>query len=580
MLIKSLNTGTILEHTPGQEITFTLDNPIFEDDRLPVAVSTGIEFPPTPTNKAEFGFVEAMMLAPTVQEIPVAILLAGIEIFIGIIQFDEFSDTTLKYTFVGKAPTGSMDGKIHEIKCENYEGEGLFSLSILARYNALPDWGMPMIVRKENVAKFEYWNGNTEPQCSAIDKYANWLCVNVPFVIPAVRVNYLLNKIYSDLSFPDSIAEYIDHLAILGTYKPEAWRNEQYGLPLTFGEYSEGHLTNFNVADSLPDMKKTDFLSNILKMFCATIFSDGDKYTIHLNKDILNNTNFIDWTDKVAEVYSIVSGQSSKYSIKYANTEIQTFNPSKQDKFDEEIGEAESIPTCSTYEEMLSIFKNSNTYVNARIKDTGHIYSGKSMTANLHPDIIIPMMDMVYQAGAEEEAIGNNSEGNDNYEISIDFSCPRTIPANVTYTKPIALVDPILLQGVSPVIDLPAMDNNRSSEVFIGLLFEHNFIDQGNYYSLLWPYSSPAEERENTLSIAIGGQNGLFARFHQPFGQWYAKKKETIKADVFLTPTDVAGLRLWQKIMIYNRLFFIKTIEITISDKTDIMLANAELIEV
>ncbi len=520
------------------------------------------------------------MLAPAVQEMPVAILLAGVEIFIGIIQFDEFSDSTLKYTFVGKAPTEAMDGKIHEIKCENYEGEGLFTLSILARYNILPDWGMPMIVRKENVAKFEYWNGSTEPQCSATDKYANWLCVNAPFVIPAVRVNYILNKICSGLSFPDSIVEYIDHLAILGTYKPETWRNEQYGVPLAFGEYSEGHLTDFNVADSLPDMKKTDFLSNILKMFCATIFSDGDKYTIRLNKDILSDANFIDWTDKVAEVYSIVCGQSSKYSVKYANVETQTFNPSKQDKSDEEIGEAKSISTCSTYGEMLSIFKNSNTYVNARIKDTGHIYSGKSMIANLHPDINIPMMDMVYQAGAEEETIGSDAEGADNYEISIDFSCPRTIPANVTYTKPIALVDPILLQGVSPVIDLPAMDNNRSSEVIIGLLFEHNFIDQGNYYSLIWPYSSPAEERKNSLSIAMGGQNGLFTRFHRPFGQWYTKKKDTIKADVFLSPADIANLRLWQKIMIYNRLFLIKTIEITVSDETDVVFANAEFIEV
>ena len=67
MLIKSLRTENILEYKPDQEVTFTLDNPMFEDDRLPVAVSTGIEFSLTPTNKTEFGFVEAMMLPPLVQ---------------------------------------------------------------------------------------------------------------------------------------------------------------------------------------------------------------------------------------------------------------------------------------------------------------------------------------------------------------------------------------------------------------------------------------------------------------------------------------------------------------------------------
>ena len=45
LLIKSLESGRTLDITPGQEITLTLENPLFADDRMPVAVSTGIEFP-------------------------------------------------------------------------------------------------------------------------------------------------------------------------------------------------------------------------------------------------------------------------------------------------------------------------------------------------------------------------------------------------------------------------------------------------------------------------------------------------------------------------------------------------------
>ena len=48
LLIKSLESGRTLDITPGQEITLTLENPLFADDRMPVAVSTGIEFPLSP----------------------------------------------------------------------------------------------------------------------------------------------------------------------------------------------------------------------------------------------------------------------------------------------------------------------------------------------------------------------------------------------------------------------------------------------------------------------------------------------------------------------------------------------------
>lgn len=582
MLIKSLVSGSILEHKPGQEITVTLDNPIFADDGLPVSVSTGIEFSLTPAVTAEFGFAPAMMLPPTVQKLPVSIIIAGIETFTGVAEFDEFSDSSLKYTFVGKSATDSMKGKIHEIKCEDYKGYSMFVAASAARYGTLPDWGMPMIVRKENVAKFEYWNGKTEPQCSATDKYANWLYLNYPYTIPAVKIKYLLDKIIPGTSFPSSIKDYIDHLAILATYKPESWRNEQYGVPLTLDENNPFNtlLGDFNVADALPDMNKSDLLSNILKMFCATIFLDGQDYTIRLNKDILSEKNFIDWTDRVSDVYSIVSGASSKYSIKYSDTPTQTFNPAKQDVSDDNPTTTDSIRTCSTYEEMLTIFKNTSTYTNVRIKGTGHIYSGKSMVANLHPDTVIPMMDMVYQAGIEEETIGISNDDSDCHEVTIDFSCPKSIPANVTNTKPVALLDPLLLRGVSPVIDIPAADNARTSEALIGLMFYHNFLDQGNYFSVTEPYKIPGTEMTNSISIAIGGENGLFNRFHKTFGEWYSKKKDIVKADIFLSPADVSKLRLWQKIMVYNRLFIIKTIELTIADTTDIIYANAELVEV
>lgn len=183
MLIKSLRTENILEYKPGQEVTFTLNNPMFENDRLPVTVSTGIEFSLTPTNKTEFGFVEAMMLPPLVQKIPAVIIIAGIEIFTGELQFDEFSDSALKYTFVGKGMDEILARNIYELPSNTYDGIKLSTFVQNARNGNYQDFGLPMIIRQPNSAKIEYATAAGAAECSLIDKYANFPYSDTPSLV-------------------------------------------------------------------------------------------------------------------------------------------------------------------------------------------------------------------------------------------------------------------------------------------------------------------------------------------------------------------------------------------------------------
>ena len=205
LLIKSLESGRTLDITPGQEITLTLENPLFADDRMPVAVSTGIEFPLSPTNKVEFRFVDVMMIPPAVQKIPAAIIFEGFELFSGELQFDEFSDQTLKYTFVGADATEAFSGNIHEIACRDYSGMAMSTFVQNARKGDYPDIGLPMIVRKANSAKIEYPTAAGEAECSSIDKYANYLYTDTPYIIPAIKAAYLLEKIHPKLIFPSQV---------------------------------------------------------------------------------------------------------------------------------------------------------------------------------------------------------------------------------------------------------------------------------------------------------------------------------------------------------------------------------------
>ena len=595
LLIKSLESGRTLDITPGQEITLTLENPLFADDRMPVAVSTGIEFPLSPTNKVEFRFVDVMMIPPAVQKIPAAIIFEGFELFSGELQFDEFSDQTLKYTFVGADATEAFSGNIHEIASRDYSGMAMSTFVQNARKGDYPDIGLPMIVRKANSAKIEYPTAAGEAECSSIDKYANYLYTDTPYIIPAIKAAYLLEKIHPRLIFPSQIQDYLDRMAILGTYKPEAWQNDRYGIPYTTPSRNNPYIGDgFNAAEALPEMTKAEFIANILKMLCATIFPDKGYYDVRTNSSILQDKTFIDWTQKVSDIYAIVAGEAGSYSLEYANGE-QNYDPAKEEEFDEEL--AQSIYSASNYEELISKFRTSDNYVDVRVTFSGNVYSGKAVKAYLYwsrpPGVMgkpifnktetsIPLIDIVFQANVNKIELSEGGGDGQNYENNIGFICTPCIPANVaTFIYTGSTNAQVTLRAMAPVVDIPTVGGNRPSDVYIGLLIENNFFDQGNYFTRPEPYIDGGTEMANTrYSIAIGGTNGLYAKFHETFAQWQVKKKDSVKADVVLSPADIAQLKLWRKIMLYNRLFLIKTMEITLSDKATVAFANAEFVEV
>lgn len=595
LLIKSLESGRTLDITPGQEITLTLENPLFADDRMPVAVSTGIEFPLSPTNKVEFRFVDVMMIPPAVQKIPAAIIFEGFELFSGELQFDEFSDQTLKYTFVGADATEAFSGNIHEIASRDYSGMAMSTFVQNARKGDYPDIGLPMIVRKANSAKIEYPTAAGEAECSSIDKYANYLYTDTPYIIPAIKAAYLLEKIHPRLIFPSQIQDYLDRMAILGTYKPEAWQNDRYGIPYTTPSRNNPYIGDgFNAAEALPEMTKAEFIANILKMFCATIFPEKGYYDVRTNSSILQDKTFIDWTQKVSDIYAIVAGEAGSYSLEYANGE-QNYDPAKEEEFDEEL--AQSIYSASNYEELISKFRTSDNYVDVRVTFSGNVYSGKAVKAYLYwsrpPGVMgkpifnktetsIPLIDIVFQANVNKIELSEGGGDGQNYENNIGFICTPCIPANVaTFIYTGSTNAQVTLRAMAPVVDIPTVGGNRPSDVYIGLLIENNFFDQGNYFTRPEPYIDGGTEMANTrYSIAIGGTNGLYAKFHETFAQWQVKKKDSVKADVVLSPADIAQFKLCRKIMLYNRLFLIKTMEITLSDKATVAFANAEFVEV
>ncbi len=598
-MITVVSNNKNLDIVAGQDITFSLVSPLFETDRVPVAVSTGIEFAMTPENNITFGFIEAMMFTPKNQKIAATIKFAGVDIFIGELQFDEYSSGTLKYSFVEIETNDIIRGNIRDIKFPSYKDTQIEVFVTNARTGKYAEFGLPMIIRQANSAKFEYVTAAGDQECSIIDKYANHIYEEKPYIIPAIKVKYILQQVLSNIQFPADVKSYIEKLVVLGLYKSDStsqtsrwgipWYKKDFFDPNT-GRYAKFFCDDFNFADSLPEITSIDFIQGLLKMFCATLFCNGDKYEFMTNKSIVTNNSFENWTSKVSAIYSIVAGEESGYTLSYAN-KSEPYHAEREDDLGQKINE---IVTVDNYNQMLDKFKLSTEYKVIRISATNNLYSGRAVNARLYykyprPGVIqwngattnIPTIDIAYQAGLETKSINNDVEHGNSYDNDINFHCVRCAPASVaTPIREGSSKAQVTMKAVAPIVEFPTIGAEIPTTVIIGLLLDNNCLDQGNYYKNQKPYSAPGTEQVNNLSIAIGGENGLFETFHREFANWYIKKKDIIKAEFILSPIDVANLQLWRKIMIHNRLYFIKNMEISIADSSDVIVATAEFIRV
>ncbi len=604
MNIISLNTGTSFDTFPEQEIVISLDNPMFQEDHLPTSISTTIEFPKTLRNKQEFSYIESLMELPQKKELPVSIMIAGIEIFTGILRFESVSEESLDYTFIGHNSEEFLSGFIYEIPSTPISAYPS-SIQFLedARSGRNPEVALPQLIRQTYITSMEYnrgdkyprghivapdythpWEPNKKgyplgPDCSPNAKFANFLYTNAPSIIPVIRVGFLLGKIIPKVQISSQIRTYTDRLGIVAMAQCEA---SDPDTPTSM----------------LPDMSNSEFVSNILRMFCATIYLDGTTYRMIPNQEVIAELPSLNWSDRISDTFSIGCDQEYTYSISYANEEDkdELREPGSIETDDTPL----EIPQCESLTDLMGKIAQQEEFVPFKDPITGNIYSGKSFQARLRivydqfpnrRDAIfrtdtttIPMIDIPSQAAIKSKTLGTEGRDTTEFANDITFHCIPCVPTIVAqyydeHPDGTPKKTMIPMQSVSGIIDPKQAGGPRSKTAYIGLVFGINIIDQGNYFTQAIPdKSSGIEIRNPDYSIGITGPQGLYEKFHRHFAEWLVKKHSTLSIEIFLHPVEVAHLRLWQKIQIGNHLYFIKSIEFSISTKANIVLANADLI--
>lgn len=570
-------SGVSLDIDPSYEFEIEMENPMLDDTHIPIAYSTSIAFLPTAKNKSVFGYLAAMYREPDVKQLSVSILAGGIPLFWGRLEYDSVEDGKLNYTFAGRDLEDEWGGYIHKLthlsRIEVNRGNSYIQqFDQHLRYiqdgkaEFIKDFEIPMIVGEENITDVEYTKNDIEAEkVEYIVKYHNYYWAPMMSVVtPAVKVASILSEAFKNVSISENISTLYGAIAILGLH-----RSKQlcalYGLQQT-----DDHKLLLDVADMLPECTVLDLATNITRLFCASIFREGQSFALKTNREVLADNTIIDWTDKVSDEYSLSREEESSYSFGYSNDDSKNTYTTESESSGTVSG---SIVDVGTMLEVIQTIENSSDYVAVRNLATGDMYSGKKMTVTTatNSQYTLPYMDMLLH---KLHKVASDDEKENSFDNSVDFKCVRCIPATSVYD----LSPSITLHQVCPIIKFPAAEDERSSDIWIGTLINNQLVDKGVYFERPTStiHSNTGELANSNLSL---DPNVLYRRYHRPFAEWISHNRRVITTCVNLSLLEISTLRLYHKVMLHNQTFLIKKITHTFSSNTNNIETQVELIE-
>lgn len=514
------DAGVFLDLDPDAEFEITVENPMLQDDRIPVPFSTAIAFLPTPTNKAVFGYLDTMMLEPAVRKVGASILVGGIPLYAGTLIYDSIDeDGRINYTFSGKDLQTEWGMKIWEM---DLSGDVYYPLIVDASKTA--DAG---IGKKES--------GQRPGNLYNIDgKYRNHPdnTSHRTLTVPAVPVATILGSRISFSQISGAL-DYLEEAVIFGTFES--------ALPDVFA--------------TLPDIGFADFVQGLCKMFCSAVFQDGTGYRVVAIPDILEAGTPLDWEEKVSDRFRALSEAAEGYVLGYSDGE-------EGDSSDEE-----SPATVATLAGVVSgaeaeyeVVKHGPTedLFSRKVNTVPMIgVTGHSSTGDTYGQVGTIDEILIDRVGANGKARAGAVQENER-SVDIGFSLPKCAPAG--WTKHRTGQSDVVVLRMAPILSLPAAGADRPAEVYIALYGNGQACDKG----VVIANPDNTSSADQTIGDSLAPE-ALFERYHQEYAAWLAKDRQLLSVDLDLTPTELAAFRMWQAVRVRSRIFLVSKLSVRIS---------------
>lgn len=583
--IKVKETGRILDLNPDLEFELEIENPFLSIGELGSPYTQNLKFPLTYNNREIFDYVDAFCFIPRKTTLSVIITINAIYSMRGILVFDSIEEGVLNYTFTGRDDSSDIfDRKIYELNIYECDYDSLIAEKpegIIA----------PVLVNSTEVGKtvystFETHGYNTPPEKTTHDiKFHNWPVKSVSRFTPAVSILNILQATELNLNISTDIRDLFSHIAILSDY-PYTF------IPTKLHRYPQ-------VAKGLPDMTVREFIENLCKLFSLGFHYKAGEYIFKSSYDYIDSPDYIDYSNKVSDVYSVNIEPASSYI--YGTKSEEGSNPDNI-KYRRALDNNE-ILRKNSFAEILSDYNGEyKAYLHT---PSTVIISGKEFFSDMLSDIIVREFD---------ENISFSKEDNSKQQkvdVVSEFIVPKCIPVVCHWTSIYDDNDlgwhlDIIRETsfrMSPIVSNQKIGDDRKKTGYIGLISKRQMSDTGFIFNedyaeldrdmtfdrvppvdenLGFLNNNPkaAEERIVVNNKSVSLQNKSLLAFHQRYKSWVEKDKKIVKSNLRLDTQDMINLNSFCKVMIYNQLYFIKKLTYTFIASSDTFECKAEFISV
>ena len=512
-MFKILTTdGVFLDLNEDWETEIEMENPIFSTDSVPVAFSTSVLLPPTENNVLKLRYVAAQKQAPEVLELDVSLQVDSFLMMEGKLNFEGITeDGDLEYIFTARSLDEEWGKKLYELPSV-LDGAGR---------------EFPVII-KSNATGYSVFDNSINGRVDPNIKYYNvGSGLSNRDRIPALPVNALLGNIPRFAYHQE-----FDGIYILGNYREEIGQTDLS-------------------TNTLPDASVLDLVRNLAKIYCLCIFQDGRQYVLKDMSSILGGTP-ADWSSKVSDEFESGIEKAQGYKFAYAgdDSEADETDPAE---FIDESGDIESLFT------RIQGATIGTEYKKVLITSIGYMYSCKVSSWNQAGH------DFLFDILSRRDTAIESSAGDGQFDNSTELRLVKCAPTKLAS----GYADEFVEFAMAPIIDVITPGTKRPTEIIIGLLHEHQFVDGpivGSIDNGWYKYDAPSIRPT------------VIRSYHSAFMNWLAQERQTVSAELNLAAYEINAFRFWMPVIFSNKVWIVRKLAITLSPKDGITSVNGEFV--
>ncbi len=581
--------GVSLDLAPDAEFVIEYNNPMMEDDRIPVPFSTDIALLPSETNCRILGYLPAFKLEPTVRELAASLILDGIPFLTGTLSFNGIEDGHLNYTFAGKDIAGDWGKKLYELEIMyfNILDDGTKERNDKVFFPTLLNKNFTGYFEENDAISFnDDFNNCFVPKTKRSYKYKNpnkgessGVSTNLTAAVS------FLGIIPETLLIDESLHSFVENMAVIAPYK-----EPEYIIPS--GATGRVDPINKNFAPMLPEMTVSEFVVEFLKMLCAAVFQSQGQLDMYTFED-MSAAAAVDWTDKVSDEFSSEVEPAEGYVFGYDN--------SGEDSAD--ITEYEGVDSVAKalYVSDGNDLINISPIVNlktAHIQTTGDFISNQGSFLPCYYQgggsdsrwFLVAAADILFQNNLKQM---NVVEGKDSVENICGFNLVKCVPCilnkQAVYDGNNGAGTPSF--AYAPVFDFPNKEAERGSDAYIGLMVNSQLTDSGRAMPGTVPVPSgwpPAADPDALADVTLTPDgmresvslrpDWLYEHFHKSYAAWLGKDRQLLSCDVNLSAGDLLDFAMYRKVLIHGREFFVRKLSVTLRASSRALECSAEFI--